>query len=146
MILHVYVRKRVTNGASLLRTVTTRAERRGWKVLDFSEPKELEEGSPYAAAERRNETYPNTRSAAGQGRAAARGSTTASAGGRLMDFWRFSEALVFKFAEAVAQARAGPEASWRAYQGGDESKPETAPERPKDRGPECARALPVSAG
>jgi hypothetical protein len=103
MILQVYVRKRVTNGASLLRAVTTRAERRGWKVLDFSEPKELEKGSPYAAAERRNETYPDIRSAAGQGRAAARGSTTASAGGRLMDFLRFAEALVFKFADETYQ-------------------------------------------
>ena len=48
--LGVYVRKRVANGASLQRTITTRHEKKGWKILDFSKPKELEKGSPYAAA------------------------------------------------------------------------------------------------
>jgi hypothetical protein len=53
----VYVRKRVANGPSLLRTINARHEKKGWKILDFSEPKQLEKGSPYAAAERRNETF-----------------------------------------------------------------------------------------
>jgi hypothetical protein len=55
-VLGVYVRKRVVDGVSLLRTITTRHERMGWKILDFSEPKQLEKGAPYAAAEQRHET------------------------------------------------------------------------------------------
>jgi hypothetical protein len=53
----VYARKRVPNGPSLLRTITTRHEKKGWKVLDFTEPKELEKDAPWAAAEQRKVSF-----------------------------------------------------------------------------------------